>query len=184
MENSTTKEIAIAGIMLALAVASQLLKNISVYITGPVVNLCLIVTVLTAGLMWGIAIAAITPLTAFMLAPSPIMQAVPLIIPFIVLGNMTLVLAVQFIVRPFLKPQKISPKAVLAAIGASALKAALMGLTISLWILPFFLPEASPLRAKLPVFRMMFSMTQFVTCLIAFVYFFILWKLINFNKHL
>jgi hypothetical protein len=175
---------AIAGILLALAVASQLLKNISVYITGPVVNLCLIVAVLTAGLMWGMAIATITPLTAFMLAPSPIMQAVPLIIPFIVIGNMTLVLAVHFMVRPFLKPKKITVKAVLAAIGASAIKAVIMGLTISIWILPFFLPEASPLRAKLPVFRMMFSVTQFVTCLMAFVYFFILWKLINFKNHI
>ena len=44
----TTKQIAIGGVLLALMIASQFLKNISVFITGPIVNLILIIATLSA----------------------------------------------------------------------------------------------------------------------------------------
>ena len=44
-----------------------------------------------------------------------------------------------------------------------------MGLTIALWLLPTFIPAESPLRDKLPVFQATFSVTQFITAIIAFV---------------
>ena len=67
-------------------------------------------------------------------------------------------------------------KAILLAVRSCAAKGCIMGLTIALWLLPTFIPEASPLRAKMSVFQTMFSITQFVTALIGFVYFYIVWK--------
>jgi hypothetical protein len=48
-----------------------------------------------------------------------------------------------------------------------------MGLTISLWLLPTFIPAESPLRAKLPVFQKTFSLVQILTASIGFLYVFV-----------
>ena len=172
-----TKQIAISAILLAVCISSQFFKSLSVYITGPIVNLCLILAVVTAGLMWGIILAIITPVTAFIIAASPVMTAVPGIIPLIMLGNIVIVVMTHFFVKPALSGDKsfINVRSVIMAVLSALAKGCVMGLTIALWLLPTFIPEASPLRAKLPVFQTMFSITQFVTALIGFVYFFIVY---------
>ena len=172
-----TKQIAISGVMLAICILSQFFKGISVYITGPVVNLCLILTVMIAGLKWGLVLSVITPVTAFIIAASPVMNAVPGIIPFIMLGNVVLVVMTYFFVKPTITGDSriINIRFIIWSVLSAAAKGAVMGLTISLWLLPTFIQEASPLRQKLPVFQTMFSITQFVTALIGFVYFFIVW---------
>lgn len=172
-----TKQIAISAILLAICIASQFLKSLSVYITGPIVNLCLILTVMMAGLMWGVILAVITPVTAFIIAASPVMNAVPGIIPLIMLGNVVIVVMTNFFVKPWVTGERslINVRSVIGAIGSSAAKGIVMGLTIALWLLPAFISEASPLRGKLSIFQMMFSVTQFLTALIGFVYFFIVW---------
>ena len=48
-----TRQITVSAIMLAICIASQFFKNLSVYITGPVINAALILTVLYAGLACG-----------------------------------------------------------------------------------------------------------------------------------
>ena len=178
-ENSVTltRQIAVTAILLAICIASQFLKTLSVYITGPIVNLCLILAVMMAGLLWGVILAVITPVTAFLIAAAPVMNAVPGIIPLIMLGNIVIVVMVHFFVKPAVTGGKalISVRSVIMAVLSAAAKGAVMGLTISLWLLPTFIPEASPLRAKLPVFQTMFSLTQLITALIGFVYFFIVW---------
>ncbi len=172
------KQIAITAILLALCLASQFFKGLSVYITGPIINLCLVFAVMTAGLMWGLLLAVVTPVTAFIIAASPVMTAVPSIIPLIMLGNAVLVVLVYFLFKPAISGTKplISVRSVIMAVLPCLAKGCVMGLTIALWLLPTFIPEASPLREKLPVFQTMFSATQFVTAIIGFVYFFILWK--------
>ena len=174
---SVTKQIAVTAILLAICIASQFLKSLSVYITGPIVNLCLILAVMTAGLMWGLILAVITPVTAFLIAASPVMTAVPGIIPLIMLGNAVLAVVVYFLFRPAVSGGRplFSVRSVLMAVIACAAKGCFMGLTIALWLLPAFIPEASPLRGKMAVFQTTFSVTQFITALIGFVYFFIVW---------
>ena len=182
METTTsffnTKRLAITTIMLAICIASQFFKNLSVYITGPIVNLCIIITVMTAGLVWGLILCAITPVTAFFIAPSPVMMAVPLIILLIAMGNAILALFVHFLVKPSISDGKslVSIRSVLFSLLSCIAKGCFMGLTIALWLLPSFIPEGSPLRDKIPVFQMTFSVTQFVTACIAFVLFFLIWK--------
>ncbi|MCR4597386.1 MAG: ECF transporter S component [Lachnospiraceae bacterium] len=173
-----TKQIAITAVLLAVCIASQIFKTLSVYITGPIVNLCLILATLTAGLTWGIVLAIITPVTAFIIAASPVMNAVPGIIPLIMLGNAVLVVMVYFLFRPAISGEGsfINVRSVIMAVLSALAKGCFMGLTISLWLLPTFIPEASPIREKMPVFQTTFSITQFITALIGFVYFFIVWK--------
>ena len=176
--HSLTEQITITAILLAICIASQFLKNLSVYITGPIVNLCLVLAVMTAGFMWGAVLAVITPVTAFLIASSPVMSAVPGIIPLIMLGNLTLVVMVHFLFRPSVSAPKplLSLRSVLMALLSCVAKGCIMGLTIALWLLPTFIPADSPLRDKMPVFQTTFSVTQFVTAVIGFVYFFLIWK--------
>ena len=99
-KQSLTKQISLTAILLAICIASQFLKNLSVYITGPIVNLCIILTTVTAGLIWGIILSVITPVTAFLVAASPVMGAVPGIIPLIMAGNAVLAVMTWFFFKP------------------------------------------------------------------------------------
>lgn len=176
--STLTNRLALNAILLAICIASQYFKSVSVYITGPFVNLCIILSVMMTGLWWGIAISVITPVTAFFIAASPVMQAVPWIVPLIMCGNAVLAVMVYFFFAPAVNAREhyVYFRSVLWAVLSSVAKAAFMGLTISLWLLPAFIPQASPLYQKMGVFQMTFSLTQLITALIGFVYFFLIWK--------
>lgn len=78
------------ALILALCVAAQFLKNVSVYITGPIINALLILGTLSCGLWSGAALSILTPLTSWLITASPVMSAFPLIVPCIMLGNLLL----------------------------------------------------------------------------------------------
>ena len=123
--------------MLAICIVSQFFKNLSVYLTGPIINAALILTVLYAGLACGIILSIITPITSFFITGSPIMAAIPAMFPSIMIGNMILVVATALLRNKFGKTAGLP---VSIAIGA-VLKALFMGILISLIILPNMLPE-------------------------------------------
>ena len=160
MNNSKTKSLAYAAILLALCIVSQFLKNLSVYITGPIINTCLILCVMTAGIGYALAISVITPVTSFVITGSPIMSAIPLIIPCVMVGNIILVLCVFFLHKCFGKKLGF-PVSMLVGV---VLKALFMGLVIALWVIPAFIPEK--MAAKTSVFQTTFSVTQLITGLI------------------
>ena len=56
-----TKQITVTAIMLAICLVSQFFKNLSVYITGPIINAALILTVLYAGMACGIILMVFMP---------------------------------------------------------------------------------------------------------------------------
>ncbi len=176
-----TKQIAVTAMLLTICVASQFFKNLSVFITGPVINLCIVLAVMTVGMKWGIVLSIITPVTAFIIAPSPVMQAVPGLIPLIMCGNAVLAITVYFLLKRAIENGKhfINIGSLISAVLCALSKGAFMGLTIALWLLPTFIPAESPLRGKMSVFQTMFSVTQFITALIGFVYFFIIWAVIK-----
>ena len=162
-----TRQITVSAIMLAICIASQFFKNLSVYITGPVINAALILTVLYAGLACGIILSIITPVTAFFITGSPVMAAIPAMFPCMA-GNAILVLCVALL------KGKLGSKAgfpVSIVIG-SILKGLFMGVVISLIILPNMLPEK--MAPMLKVLQLQFSLTQVVTALIGGVYAFII----------
>ena len=160
MKKFNTKSLTYAAALLAICIVSQFCKNLSVYITGPIINTCLIICVLTAGLWPAIAISIITPITSFLITGSPIMAAIPLIIPCVMAGNCLLVLAVYLFKD---KPNSKIGFPLSMVIGA-IIKGAFMGIVISLVIIPSMLPEA--MLPKMAVFQTTFSLTQFITALI------------------
>ena len=87
------------ALLLALCIASQFLKNTSVYITGTIINAILIVSVLSCGLLGGTIISVITPLTSWWITGSPLISAIPLLLPCIMLGNLMIVFSVWFFSR-------------------------------------------------------------------------------------
>lgn len=160
MKKINTAALARAAILLAICIISQFFKNLSVYITGPIINTCLIICVLTAGLSWAIALSVITPITSFIITGSPIMAAIPLIIPCVMIGNIILTACVYF----FKKKVKKNYSLPLSLLVGSLFKAAFMGAVISSFIIPMLLPEA--MAAKKAVFQTTFSVTQLITSLI------------------
>lgn len=159
-----TKQITVTAIMLAICLLSQVFKNLSVYITGPIVNAALILTVLYAGTACGIILAIITPITSFFITGSPIMAAIPAMFPCIMIGNILLVLAVGLLRKRLGKTAGLPISIVIGAV----LKAVFMGILISLIILPSFLP--APMQKMLPALQMQFSLTQLITAIIGGVY--------------
>lgn len=156
-----TKQITITAIMLAICIVSQFFKNLSVYVTGPIVNAALILTVVYAGLACGIILSVITPITSFFITGSPIMAAIPAMFPCIMIGNIILAAAVG------LKCGKTAGLPISITIGA-ALKALFMGILISLIILPNMLPEK--MQPMMHALQLQFSVTQLITALIGGVY--------------
>lgn len=160
MKKSNAKSLAFAALLLAICIASQFFKNLSVYITGPIINACLIICTISCGLMYGIILSVITPLTSFLITGSPIMAAIPIIMPCVMAGNIILVLFVDILKN---KPNRKIGFPLSMVVG-SIVKALFMGVVIALLIIPAYLPEK--MMAKKVVFQTTFSITQLITALI------------------
>lgn len=166
----TTKQIVTTGIILAICIISQFFKNLSVYITGPIINACLIICVLSCGLACAIALSVITPITSFIITGSPIMAAIPAIIPCVMIGNAILVVCIHLLKNKIGKENISLP---ISMVIGSIVKAAFMWIVISLLIVPSMLPEA--MMPKMPVIQATFSTTQLITALIGSVFAYIIW---------
>lgn len=165
----TAKQIAITAILLAICIISQFFKNASVYITGPIINACIILAGLSVGLTCGVILSVITPVTAFFITGSPIISAIPAIMPCIMIGNALLVLCVCF-----LKDKTNSKWGFPLSMGIGCIiKALFMGIVISLILIPTLLPEK--MLPKMAVFQTTFSVTQLIAAIIGCIYAYILW---------
>lgn len=159
-----TRQITVTAILLAICIVSQLFKNLSVYLTGPIVNAALILTVIYAGQVCGIILSIVTPITSFFITGSPVMAAIPVMFPCIMIGNIILVGAVALLRK---KCGKTAGLPISIVVGA-ALKALFMGIVISLIILPNMLP--SKMQPMMHILQLQFSVTQLITALIGGVY--------------
>ena len=79
------------ALLIAMQTATAPLGNI--ILTGSIVNLLLIVSVMTCGLASGLSVAMVSPIMAKLLGIGPLWS----IIPFLIAGNMTLVLLWHFV---------------------------------------------------------------------------------------
>lgn len=159
-----TKQITVTAVMLAICIVSELFKNLSVYITEPIINAAVILTVVYAETSCGIILSIITPITSFFITRSPIMAAIPAMFPCIMIGNIILAVSVGLLREKFGKNAGLP---VSIAIGA-VLKAAFMGILISLIILPSFLPDK--MQPMMHALQIQFSLTQLITAVIGGVY--------------
>ena len=149
------------AILLALAVASQFLKNLSVYITGPIINCILIICVICCGLKNAAVLCVVLPLTSWLITGSPIISAMPAILPCIMAGNFVFVLAVWY----FTKRSDSGRNLYIGMAVGSAVKALLMWLTVSCLVLTLLGPNSGLPAPALTAAKLTFSVTQLITAL-------------------
>lgn len=159
MKNKRILWITQTAIFIALLIISQAatapLGNS--LITGSIVNLLLIVSVMTCGIFSGLTVATVSPFMAKFIGIGPLWT----IIPFIVIGNIVLVIIWHFIGNIKIWNKYISY--VLALAVASVVKFLVLFISIVKIAIPLFLDLPAP-QAK--VISNMFSVPQFFTALI------------------
>ena len=133
-----TRTITVTAVMIALCIIVQFFKTpsfmYSIYVTGGLINAILIIDTLYCGLISGIIVAFITPITAFIVTGAPVIAAVPMILPCIMIGNTAIVLFAWF-VRCKKLELNILP---ISLVAGSFAKWGVMTLLIVKWVLPTF----------------------------------------------
>lgn len=174
----TTKQLVQTALLLTICIVSQYFKNLSVYITGPIVNLTIILAVLSVGLWSGLLLSIIAPVTAFFFTGSPIMAAIPLMFPAVMAGNAVLAITVWY----FQEKPSFKWRLPAGLVAGSVLKAIFMGVVIVLIILPIFgdniaskLPKPEALPVVLATAKVTFSITQLTTALIGSALAYVIW---------
>jgi len=129
------------------------------YVTGSLVNLILAVSVIAGGLGSGIVVALASPIFAFLLGIGPALLP---IIPFMMLGNLSLVLVWHWIGSRRL-PKKPLLRYYIAAVGSAVIKPLVLYLGIVRLAIPIFLNVSEQQAAVLST---TFSLPQVVTAAI------------------
>lgn len=124
------------------------------FVTGSIVNLVLIISVMTCGLTSGLSVAVVSPVLAKLFGIGPLWE----IIPFIILGNIVLVALWYFIGNREIINKNVSRIIVLVV--AAICKFGVLYLGIVKIAIPFFLnlPEK-----QVTVISAMFSFPQLIT---------------------
>lgn len=128
----------------------------NIIITGTIVNLLLIVSVMTCGLASGLSVAVISPVLAKFFGIGPLF----ILIPFIAAGNIVLILLWHFIGKKNIDNKYITY--FMAAITAATSKFLVLYIGIVKIAIPFFagLPDQ-----QASVISQMFSVPQLITAL-------------------
>lgn len=179
MKNSfTTKQLVQTALLLAICIISQYFKNLSPYITGPIVNATIIIAVLAVGLWSGVLLSIVAPITAFFFTGSPIMAAIPLMFPVIMVSNVILAIIIWY----FQNKTSYKWKLPIGMITGSIVKSAFLGLLVVFVILPIFgdniaakLPKPEALPTVLATAKITFSFTQLVTALLGSLIAYLIW---------
>lgn len=151
----TTKQITTTALLLALCIVFQSMKGLSVYLTGSAVNCILIIAVLYCGLFSGTCIAVLTPIVAYFIGATPIINMIPFMMPVIMLGNELIVLGVWMFHKK---------RVAVGMLFGCIVKTLFLWATVWLVVLPIWgtnLPEIMVATVKTT-----FSVTQFVTACI------------------
>lgn len=174
----TTRQLVQTALLLAICIVSQYFKNLSVYITGPIINTVIIIAALSVGLTSALLISIITPITAFFFTGSPIMAAIPLMFPIIMIGNCILALVIWY----FQNKRTASYRLALGMAVGTICKAAFLGIMVVLVLLPLFgdnialrLPKPEALSAVISTARITFSVTQLITAALGSVLAYLIW---------
>lgn len=161
----STKQLTRTALLLALCIIFQSMKGLSVYLTGSAVNCILVIATLYCGIFSGTFIAFVTPVVAYFIGATPIINAIPLMMPVIMIGNELIVLCVWFFRKKHMK---------IGMLAGCVTKALFLWLTVWFAILPIFggkLPQPMILTV-----RTTFSLTQFITACIGSVIAWVIYK--------
>ena len=151
------------GILVALLIAVQWLTAgtqafAGQYITGSLVNCILAISVLFGGLWSGVAVAALSPVCAFLLGIGP---KVIQVVPAIALGNLVLVMALHILLPVW--PMPVWRKVIAIAVSAAA-KFVMLYLAVVQVLIPAMGPSLPEKQAA--AFSVMFSYPQLITAII------------------
>ncbi|MCL2513431.1 MAG: hypothetical protein FWF08_05980 [Oscillospiraceae bacterium] len=159
MKNKKTVLIAQTAVLIALLVVSQAatapLGN--QFVTGSIVNMLLVVSVMTGGIFSGLSAALVSPFLAKLVGIGPAWE----LIPFIAAGNAVLILLWHFIGNIKIGKNKSSITAYFIALPAAALaKFAVLYLGVTKIAVPLLLNLPEAVAAKISA---MFSFPQLIT---------------------
>lgn len=101
MKKNSIQKLTAAAILLAVIMIMQLIKNVSAYISGPVINAAMVIAALELGTLWGIGFSVIVPVLSLIIAPASPMTMLAgatnyLTVPIIIIGNIIFVLCAKF----------------------------------------------------------------------------------------
>ncbi len=155
--NRTVKWVTRTAILLALTVVFQSIRiwlpflpaNISQYVIGSLVNLCLILAAITVGISSGLVIAIAAPVIAFLQGFTPFLI---MVVP-IALGNLVLVIMVAILYKR---------NALLAFAAGAVVKFLTLYLGVVKIVVPFFMP-ANASSGLAAVLSIQFSWPQLIT---------------------
>ncbi|MDR3215739.1 MAG: ECF transporter S component [Bacilli bacterium] len=147
------------ALLIVIQISTAFMGN--TLITGSLVNLVLIISVLSYGLLTGCSIALLSPLIAKLFGIGPLWS----IIPFIILGNVVLVMIYGLVAKRIdaLNNKKIFYYNIALVIVAALCKCIVLYLGIVKIMVPLFL-ELPAKQAH--VISSMFSLPQFFTALV------------------
>lgn len=161
----TTKQLTGTALLLALCIVFQCMKSLSVYLTGSAVNCILVIATLYYGIFSGTCIAILTPIVAYFIGATPIINMIPLMMPVIMVGNELIVLCVGVFHKKRLE---------VGMLLGSITKALFLWSAVWFAVLPMFgknLPDVMVMTVKTT-----FSITQFVTAFIGSVIAWVIYK--------
>ena len=161
----STKRITTTALLLALCIVFQSMKGLSIYLTGSAVNCILVIATLYCGLLSGTCIAILTPVVAYFMGATPIMNMIPLMMLVIMVGNELIVLCVWLFHKKRME---------VGMLLGCVTKALFLWLAVWFAVLPIFgtkLPEPMVMTVKTT-----FSITQFVTACIGSVIAWVIYK--------
>ena len=153
-----TKSMILAALFLGMMIVIQLLVRVypdsSRIFVGPMINALFLLAVIFCGRRYGILLAVISPLMAFM--TGQLNPALAPFIPFIMLGNLALVVPFSFLQKNF-------SRCVIGIIVGSGLKFFVMYMAARYAVPVFGLPIPPALQQRLPV---AFGIVQFYAALL------------------
>jgi len=152
------------ALFIAMLVSAQhFTAGMGQFVAGSIVNFILVAATILVGVSSGITVSVIAPVFAYFMLGRP---AFPVIVPFIMVGNAVLVVAVYFIsVRSYENLGLVGYVRIVAAIiFGSVLKFLVLWLGVVHIALPFLIPNAAP--PQVAAMSHMFSWPQLVTALI------------------
>lgn len=150
-----TRTAILIALLIVLQAVTAPLGNL---ITGSIVNLLLIVSVMAYGLSSGLTVAVVSPVMAKFLGIGPLWA----LLPFIMAGNIVLVLLWHFIGNRRLNGKQY-PAYLAALITAAAAKFSVLYIGIVQIAIPVFLDLPKPQAA---VISHMFSIPQLITAFV------------------
>ena len=164
-----TKHITVTAVMIALSIvviqfikAPLMIAGQNVAISGALINLILIIDTLYCGLVSGI-----------ILTQSPLISAVPVILPCIMIGNIVFVLFAWFV-----RNKKIELNLLpLSLVVGSIAKAGIMTLLIVQWAIPQFGASLAPKMVTMA--KVTYSTTQLVAALFGSFLAIIIWPIVR-----